>query len=107
MGKRMDRERRTIDVMVHIYCRHHHGGARGELCGECIELRQYAYARLEKCRYQDGKPTCANCPIHCFRPEMRERVRAVMRYSGPRMLLRHPYLAIAHVRDGRKRVPEE
>ena len=33
---------------------------------------------------------------------MRERVREVMRYSGPRMLWRHPVLAAAHLMDGRK-----
>mgnify|MGYP001829024406 CR=1 FL=1 len=106
MGKRMDRERRTIDAMVHIYCRDHHG-TRGEVCSDCEDLRAYAFARLEKCRYQDDKPTCANCPIHCYRPEMREKVRSVMRYAGPRMMLRHPVLAIAHVRDGRRKVPED
>lgn len=104
MGERMDRERRTIDAMVGIYCLHHHG-TRGELCAECGELREYAHARLARCRYQDGKPTCANCPVHCYRPDMRERVREVMRYSGPRMLLRHPVLAIAHLRDGRRSPP--
>jgi hypothetical protein len=102
----MERERRTIDTMVRLYCRDHHG-TRGGSCDECDDLREYALARLERCRYQDAKPTCANCPIHCYRPDMRERVRVVMRYSGPRMLLRHPYLAIAHLRDGRRKVPEE
>jgi hypothetical protein len=72
------------------------------LCTDCVELRQYAFARLEKCRYQDDKPTCAKCPVHCYRPEMREKVRVVMRYSGPRMMLRHPVLAIAHIIDGRR-----
>ena len=99
------RERRTIDAMVRIYCRHHHG-TRGELCQECSDLREYAFLRLERCTFRDGKPTCANCPIHCYGPEMRERVRKVMRYSGPRMLLRHPHLALAHVRDGRRKAPE-
>ena len=105
MGRRMDRERRTMDAMVRIYCRDHHG-SNGELCGECSDLREYAFLRLEKCPYQDEKPTCANCPIHCYKLDMRDRVREVMRYSGPRMLLRHPYLAIAHLRDGRRRPPE-
>jgi hypothetical protein len=105
MGKRLDRERRTIDAMVRIYCRYHHG-TRGELCRECADLHEYALLRLDRCRYQDGKPTCANCPVHCYRPDMRERVREVMRYSGPRMLLRHPYLALAHLRDGRRKPPE-
>jgi hypothetical protein len=31
---------------------------------------------------------------------MRERVREVMRYAGPRMLLHHPWLAICHLVDG-------
>ena len=105
MGRRLERERRTIDAMVRLYCRDHHG-TRGEPCGECGELLEYALARLERCRFGDGKPTCANCPVHCYRPDMRERVREVMRYSGPRMLLRHPYLAIAHLRDGRRKPPE-
>ena len=103
----MDRERRTIDAMVRIYCRDHHGTKRKDMCGECSDLREYAFSRLERCRYQDGKPTCANCPVHCYRPAMRERVRVVMRYSGPRMLLRHPYLAMAHLRDGRRLVVDE
>ena len=103
----MDREMRTIDAMVRIYCRDHHGTNRGELCDGCATLREYSFARLGKCRYQDAKPTCANCPVHCYKPDMREKVREVMRYAGPRMLLRHPALAIAHMRDGRKRGPDE
>ena len=104
MGGRMDRERRTVDTMVLIFCSGHHG-TRAEPCRECTELREYAHARLARCRYQDAKPTCANCPIHCYRPDIRDRVREVMRYSGPRMLLRHPVLAVAHIVDGRRRAP--
>lgn len=104
MGDRMDRERRTVDAMVLIYCRGHHGTGGGP-CDGCLELRGYAHARLERCRYQDAKPTCARCPVHCYRPDMRERVREVMRYSGPRMMLRHPVLAVAHLRDGRRKAP--
>jgi hypothetical protein len=102
MGKRLDRERKTIDAMIHIYCRGHHATKRGDLCEECADLRVYAFARLDKCRYQDDKPPCADCPIHCYKPDMREKVRGVMRYSGPRMMLRHPYLAIAHIIDGKR-----
>jgi hypothetical protein len=106
MGRRLDRERRTIEVMVDLYCRDHHGRRDG-LCDRCTELEEYALARLDQCTFGDAKPTCANCTVHCYRPEMRERVREVMRYSGPRMLLRHPVLAIAHIRDGRRRPPDE
>ena len=78
----------------------------GALCESCETLAAYAQARLFRCVYQEAKPTCANCPIHCYRPDMREQVRAVMRYAGPRMLLRHPYLAIMHLLDGLRKAPE-
>ncbi len=104
MHRRMERERKTIAAMSKIYCRDYHGLPDGNLCPSCQELLNYAYFRLEKCPYQEKKPTCANCPIHCYKPEMRERVRAMMRYAGPRMLLRHPILAVAHLLDGRKKV---
>jgi len=108
--RRLAREEKTIAAMVALYCRDHHvGAAAGSdegLCPECAELLAYASIRLEKCRYGADKPTCANCETHCYRPEMRERVRQVMRYSGPRMLRRHPVLAVAHLVDGRK-TPEE
>ncbi|MDR2525428.1 MAG: nitrous oxide-stimulated promoter family protein, partial [Oscillospiraceae bacterium] len=32
----------------------------------------------------------------CYRADMREKIRAVMRYAGPRMLLHHPVMAIRH-----------
>ncbi len=106
MGKRMDRERKTIDVMIHLYCKDHHD-THGELCDECGTLREYAFARLDKCKFGEEKPTCANCTVHCYKPERREQVRVVMRYSGPRMLLRHPVLAIAHIVDGKKTPSDE
>jgi hypothetical protein len=61
--------------------------------------------RLEKCPFEEGKTTCARCPVHCYKPEMREKIRAVMRYSGPRMLYRHPMLTIFHIIDGRRKAP--
>jgi hypothetical protein len=36
---------------------------------------------------------------------MREQVRAVMRYAGPRMVKEHPLLAAAHLTDGRRKTP--
>jgi len=90
--------------MVVMYCRHHHGGA--ELCDDCSDLADYADRKLDRCPYGGEKPACANCPIHCYRPEPRERMREVMRFAGPRMLWRHPYLAIRHLLDERKKAPE-
>jgi hypothetical protein len=89
--------------MVALYCRRHHGG--GGLCDACEELLDYADRRLGLCPFGSDKPTCANCPIHCYRTEPRERMREVMRFAGPRMLTRHPYLAIMHMVDGRRTEP--
>jgi hypothetical protein len=99
-NKRLQRERRTINMMIGIYCADHHNGSEDSLCGSCQEFQDYADRRLEKCPYGDDKPTCANCPVHCYKPARREQVKRIMRYAGPRMLLKHPVLAIRHQLDG-------
>jgi hypothetical protein len=101
---RLRRERRTIAAMIAIHCRDHHRTAG--LCEGCAALEAYASERLDRCVYGPEKPTCVNCPIHCYKREKREAVREVMRYAGPRMLLRHPLLATWHVLDGRRPAPE-
>jgi hypothetical protein len=100
---RIARESRTVAVMIGDHCRAHHDG--GGLCPECAALRGYALDRLHLCPFGEGKTTCAKCPVHCYRPEMRERIRAVMRYSGPRMLLRHPLMAVRHLIDALRKKP--
>jgi hypothetical protein len=100
----MAQEAQTMEVMVAIYCHDLHG-TQGELCASCRELIEYAHGRLEKCPFQEGKTTCAKCPIHCYRPALRERMRAVMRHSGPRMLWRHPILTVLHLWHGLRREP--
>jgi YbgA-like uncharacterized protein len=104
-GGRLRRERRTIAAMIAIYCRDHHHSST--VCGECAGLKAYALERIERCVYGAEKPTCFNCPIHCYKRDRREAVREVMRYAGPRMLKRHPILAIRHILDGRVPAPAE
>jgi YbgA-like uncharacterized protein len=103
VNKHLARERLTMTRMVGIYCTAHHDGCEDILCDECDEFLDYAHTRLEKCPYGENKPTCANCPIHCYKPARKEQVRRIMRYAGPRMLLRHPVLAITHQLDGFRR----
>ncbi len=98
--KRLARERLTMEKMVGIYCSDHHDSVGTGLCPECREFLDYADKRLDKCPYGEDKPTCANCPVHCYKPLQRAQARAIMRYAGPRMMLRHPLLAIAHQLDG-------
>lgn len=95
---RIQREKRTVSAMIVMYCRAHHSESQG-LCAECSKLRDYALARLDRCPFAGEKPTCARCPIHCYKPDMKAAIRGVMRYSGPRMLWRHPLLAMMHQID--------
>jgi hypothetical protein len=101
---RMDRERTTVEAMIDIYCRRQHRTDNG-LCPDCEALREYARQRLQGCPFQEGKTTCAKCPVHCYKPDMRERIRAVMRCAGPHMLYRHPILTFQHMVDGRRKEP--
>jgi hypothetical protein len=104
---RLRRELRTIEAMIAIHCAARHGGRHAALCADCRALADYARLRLARCPFGAGKPTCANCRVHCYRSELRERVRAVMRFAGPRMLARHPYLALMHLLvDERRAAPE-
>lgn len=90
--------------MVAIYCRARHGGT-DEPCEECRDLIAYARKRLAACPFQQDKPTCGRCRIHCYKPEAKAKIREVMRYAGPRMLWHHPLLAIRHLCDGRRKAP--
>jgi hypothetical protein len=96
----LERERLTIRKMVDIYCKDHHG--TDALCEDCSVFMDYAEVRLDKCPFGEDKPTCSNCPVHCYKPACRDKAKEIMRYSGPRMLLRHPVLTIAHYIDGRR-----
>lgn len=102
-SRRMRREAATVEAMIHRYCHDLHGTTG--LCPECATLLEYARRRLEKCPFQEGKTTCGKCRVHCYRREMRERIMAVMRHAGPRMLFSHPLLALMHAMDGLRSEP--
>lgn len=81
--------------MIRLYCRRKEGNK--ELCPQCSELLEYAYARLSCCPFGEEKTTCRLCTVHCYKPEMKKRMQKVMRYAGPRMLLYHPIAAFRHL----------
>ena len=106
LAGRLSREFRTMACMVDIWCRDKHGAdtRRAGPCPECREFLAYAHRRLEKCPYGENKPTCAKCPIHCYKRAQREQARDIMRYAGPRMTFRHPWLSLMHVVDKLRKV---
>ena len=101
---RIRREYRTMQAMVKIYCAGNHESATQQPCPDCEEFLAYASQRLSKCPYGEEKPTCANCPIHCYKRARREQAKNIMRYAGPRMPLRHPWLSLRHSLDSFRRV---
>lgn len=104
-AKRRAREKKTISQMIAMHCAgNHDANLRTEqafcgdpVCPECAKLDAYAVLRTERCRKMDIKTSCDECSNHCYAPEMRERIRAAMRYSGPRMLTKHPIAAVRHM----------
>lgn len=99
--RKREREKQTVALMIRLYCRKKHAGKK-QLCPECRELLDYAMARSDKCPFMETKTFCSNCRVHCYRPEMREKIRMVMRFSGPRMVAYHPVLAIRHVLESKR-----
>ena len=92
---RIEQETRTVERMIRLWCRCKEGNAR--LCPECTALWYYARQRLSRCPFGERKPTCRLCAVHCYGPDMKERMRRVMRYSGPRMLFRYPMDVLVHL----------
>ena len=90
-----DDEKRVVKKMITLYCNSNHN-TKYELCESCSELGEYANARLERCPFGEEKPTCGSCTIHCYKPEMKAKIKKVMKFSGPRMLLCSPIYTMRH-----------
>lgn len=101
VDNKREREKVMVSQMIALYCRgNHHTGKR--LCEECAKLEEYARMRSDKCPFMETKTFCSNCKVHCYQPQMREQIRQVMRYAGPRMLFHHPVMAIRHLIESHK-----
>jgi hypothetical protein len=100
--RNIEREISTVNTMIEIYCRDNHRNQAEHPCPECRELMAYAERHTRACPRGESKGDCGSCTIHCYKPEMRERIRAAMRYSGPRMTLSHPVLTAYHLASKRK-----
>lgn len=95
------REKVVVSEMIALYCRKNHHMKKG-LCPDCAALDEYARLRSDKCPFMETKTFCSNCKVHCYRPEMREKIRQVMRFSGPRMIFVHPAVALRHLIESQK-----
>ena len=96
-----EKEKLIVGEMIKLYCRKNHGTKNG-LCKECQALKDYAELRSDKCPFMETKTFCSNCKVHFYKAEMREKIREVMRFSGPRMIFHHPVMAINHLIQSKK-----
>ena len=105
--KRRAFDRKVVRTMIGMYCRAHHAAARpadvasdgaagdrAGLCPDCAELADYCDRRVDRCPLGDRKTSCRKCTISCYDDPHRKAIRAAMRYAGPRMLFRHPWMAL-------------
>ena len=88
--------------MISLYCKKRHK-RKYVLCFECQKLDNYARRRSDKCPFMEIKTFCSNCKVNCYKPVMREKIREVMRFSGPRMIFHHPVTAIHHMIQSKNR----
>lgn len=93
---RIEKEKKTIELMIKIYCKKKHK-CRSELCDECKELLQYAHKRLDFCKFGNKKSFCSKCPIHCYKPDMKIKIKEVMKFSGPRLVIYSPVEFFKHI----------
>ena len=96
-----EREKQVVSLMIKIYCNKQHH-TKEIVCEDCKILDAYARLRSDKCPFMETKTFCSNCKVHCYKPDMREKIREVMRFSGPRMIFHHPIMAVRHVIESKK-----
>ena len=94
--QKREQEKYVVSEMIRIYCKGNHK-AQKSVCPSCQELLQYCEARVDRCPMMETKTFCSACKIHCYKPHMREQIKQVMRYAGPKMITVHPILALKHM----------
>ncbi len=94
--KKREEEKKVVSLMISLYCKKKHKH-RGGLCSVCAELDEYARKRAQSCPFMETKTFCSKCKVHCYTPKMRDEIIAVMKFSGPRMLMHHPVMAVKHL----------
>ena len=102
LTSRQQKELKVLADFIALACRSRHGREQTvpmspelagitrkplALCSDCAELLSYASGRLRACPLEP-KPSCKKCPVHCYRPEYRQKIRTVMAWSGKRLILR-------------------
>lgn len=95
-SSRIVREKKIVVTMIKFYCKKNHN-TKEQLCTGCLKLKEYALKRLDACKFGNNKTICGDCKIQCYQKDMKDEIIKVMGYSGPRMIIYHPIMAIEHL----------
>ena len=87
-------EKDMLSKMISLYCRKKHRPVREVLCNDCSEIMGYSHERCDSCPHIAAKTSCKRCKTPCYRPDMREKIRTIMSWAGPRIILHHPIAVI-------------
>lgn len=96
-NRRISAEEKIVSDMIFMYCRGNHKHKKEKPCDDCVRLIDYTAQRLKNCPFKNKKPFCSNCTIRCYNNEERSKIKKVMKYSAPRMVLTHPLMIISHL----------
>ncbi|MCX5774676.1 MAG: nitrous oxide-stimulated promoter family protein [Fusobacteria bacterium] len=99
LDRRLNREIKTLKIMVEMYCKKVHNDVK-PFCEKCQESLDYVISRVENCPKKSYRGICKGCKIHCYKDVYREEIKKIMRFSGPRLIMKHPILALLHILDG-------
>ena len=106
LDKKKEKDIKVLADFISVFCRENHredakdtflikdarlrqclGDKDLVLCRACSKLLSHGTAKLLLCPY-DPKPMCKKCQTHCYAPGYREKIREVMRFSGPYLIKR-------------------
>ncbi|MDO4753595.1 MAG: nitrous oxide-stimulated promoter family protein [Bacillota bacterium] len=115
-NKKRNDEKKLVSRMIAVYCRKKHRQLpkkiikiriQGKeislsLCDECASLLGYAMKRADLCPFMQEKTFCSNCKVHCYTPDMRGKIKNVMRFSGPHLLFTNPVTVVRHLIESKR-----
>ena len=93
MDKKLIEEYKIVCEMIDLYHRKNDKFSDSEIG----ELKAYVKKKLSSCPHGPDKPFCSYCKIHCYEPKMRDKIREIMRFSGPRFIFYRPGKTIKHL----------
>lgn len=91
------KEQEIVEKMIRIYCRKKHKSI--ELYEECQKLSDYTKQRTQHCPFIEVKTFCASCKVHCYKPQMRDKIKEVMKFSGKYLIFYYPKEVFLHIID--------